>query len=304
MKIFAPKYYQNFKCVAGDCTHSCCIGWQIEVDRTTLEKYARLHGDYAQKIKESLTKRNPHFKLSKGKRCPHLDENGLCNIISSYGEDYLCDICREHPRFYNRTTKGLEVGLGISCPTACKIVLTSDDYRVFVEVGETDCDEDLPLFNCSKQITDILNKISNRSTPLCERITKIENLYGVSPARLSDERWKKYIGMLEILTAQHKELFFNYTNNFKIEKGVENIAERALAYFIFRHLPNANSQHEFGKTLGFCLFCTMLLLSLINSTNAKTLDEIVNLAVIVSEEIEYSLDNQDLIRSAFEILNF
>lgn len=304
MKIFAPKYYQNFKCVAGDCTHSCCVGWQIEVDQTALEKYALLKGDYAKKINESLTKRNPHFKLTKGKRCPHLDENGLCKIISIYGEYYLCDICREHPRFYNRTTKGLEVGLGISCPTACKIVLTSDDYGIFVEVGESDFDENLPLYDGAEHINDIFSTLADRTTSLSERIAKIENLYSVSPTRLSDERWKKYIGMLEFLTAQHKELFFNYTNDFKIEKGVENIVERALAYFTYRHLPSANNQNEFRKTLGFCLFCTRLLASLINSTNTKTLDEIVNLAVTVSEEIEYSLDNQDIIRSAFEILLF
>ena len=39
MKLFAPKYYGSFKCIADKCEHSCCIGWEIDIDDTTLKKY-------------------------------------------------------------------------------------------------------------------------------------------------------------------------------------------------------------------------------------------------------------------------
>ena len=42
MKLYAPKYYKNFKCIADRCPHSCCIGWEIDIDRTTLTKYESL----------------------------------------------------------------------------------------------------------------------------------------------------------------------------------------------------------------------------------------------------------------------
>ena len=45
MKIFAPSYYKNFKCLADRCTHSCCIGWEIDVDADTLLRYEQLTGD-------------------------------------------------------------------------------------------------------------------------------------------------------------------------------------------------------------------------------------------------------------------
>ena len=35
MKIFAPDYYRDFKCSAGNCKHSCCIGWEIDIDEDT-----------------------------------------------------------------------------------------------------------------------------------------------------------------------------------------------------------------------------------------------------------------------------
>ena len=32
MKRYAPAYYPRFACLADRCRHSCCIGWEIEVD--------------------------------------------------------------------------------------------------------------------------------------------------------------------------------------------------------------------------------------------------------------------------------
>ena len=43
MKLYAPKYYERFKCIADKCSHSCCIGWEIDVDADTLKKYKSLN---------------------------------------------------------------------------------------------------------------------------------------------------------------------------------------------------------------------------------------------------------------------
>ena len=42
MKLYAPSYYKKFKCIADKCEHSCCIGWEIDIDEETLEKYEKL----------------------------------------------------------------------------------------------------------------------------------------------------------------------------------------------------------------------------------------------------------------------
>jgi lysine-N-methylase len=36
MKLRAPKYYLDFACIADRCKHSCCIGWEIDVDADTM----------------------------------------------------------------------------------------------------------------------------------------------------------------------------------------------------------------------------------------------------------------------------
>ena len=50
MKLFAPKYYEDFSCIADKCRHSCCIGWEIDIDPETLAKYSALTADYAAAI--------------------------------------------------------------------------------------------------------------------------------------------------------------------------------------------------------------------------------------------------------------
>ena len=45
MKLIAPDYYAHFACIAGACHHSCCIGWEIDIDSDTLHYYQQLDGD-------------------------------------------------------------------------------------------------------------------------------------------------------------------------------------------------------------------------------------------------------------------
>ena len=147
MKLFAPKYYKAFRCIADKCSHSCCIGWEIDVDIDTLARYEGLGEGYGDVIKKSIDREDtPHFRLGENERCPHLDECGLCRIISELGEEYLCDICREHPRFYNYT-KVAEVGVGMSCPEAARLILSSPDFAGMEEVGEVDAKPDDVLFD-------------------------------------------------------------------------------------------------------------------------------------------------------------
>ena len=101
MKLYAPAYYQKFKCIADKCTHSCCVGWEIDIDKDTMLTYQHMENPYGDVIRKSIdtTGESPCFRLGEGERCPHLDDCGLCNIITHVGEAYLCHICREHPRF-------------------------------------------------------------------------------------------------------------------------------------------------------------------------------------------------------------
>ena len=39
MKVLKPDYYDKFQCIANECTDSCCIGWDIDIDKISFRKY-------------------------------------------------------------------------------------------------------------------------------------------------------------------------------------------------------------------------------------------------------------------------
>ena len=38
--IIIPSYAEDFVCIGGRCEDSCCIGWDIDVDKKTYKKYS------------------------------------------------------------------------------------------------------------------------------------------------------------------------------------------------------------------------------------------------------------------------
>ena len=40
MKTVVPSYYKDFRCIAGDCRHTCCVGWEVDVDENSAVRFA------------------------------------------------------------------------------------------------------------------------------------------------------------------------------------------------------------------------------------------------------------------------
>ena len=288
MKLYAPRYYKNFRCIADRCAHSCCIGWEIDVDAAALERYEGLTDGYGAIVRESIsTEGTPHFRLCEGDRCPHLDGKGLCRIITDLGEDYLCDICKNHPRFYNYTDVA-EVGVGMSCEAAARLILSSPDYALFDEAGEVEADADGVEFDGRAERSDVYALLQDGTREYTERLDGIYRRYAIDKG--DDGRWLCILDSMEYLEPSHRSLFMKYSSRNR-PKGMDIYLERALAYFIYRHCSEAFDREDFIARLSFCLFCERLLASLMLSKGGNTLDAASELARIISEEIEYSDDN-------------
>ena len=37
MILRVPDYFDEFECIAGRCRHSCCAGWEVEIDEKTFD---------------------------------------------------------------------------------------------------------------------------------------------------------------------------------------------------------------------------------------------------------------------------
>lgn len=299
MKLYAPEYYKKFKCIADRCKHSCCIGWEIDIDSDALEKYAAVQHGYGKQIADSISLSDtPHFNLCQNEKCPHLNNKGLCNIILNLGEEYLCDICREHPRFYNNTVRGIEVGLGLSCEEACRIVL-SDDYNSFFVLKNIDQKPIKHDFDTVKARNEIYKILSDRSFAYQKRLQHILLSHSIDLTETTQDEWTETIDSLEYLDNSHKELFLNFSPNAVAPQEIELLCERFLAYLIYRHCSPASDENEYRAALFFSLFCEKLLVSAVESSNDHSFQNVVNISRIISEEIEYSEDNTETIKSVY-----
>lgn len=194
MLLRVPAFYHQFQCIADKCTDTCCVGWEIDIDEKSLEKYRQLPQNGSDESRRAFGKKllenieDGHFKLLPGDRCPFLKENGLCDMIchlgckgtdlDENGESILCDICREHPRFVEVYGDIMEKGLGLCCEEAARLLLTSN----LLPLTESEIDDEpdeMPdgveeardaIFEEREAIFGILN---NKSIPLNERLIEI-----------------------------------------------------------------------------------------------------------------------------------
>lgn len=149
MKTLVPVYYKDFKCIAEKCKHTCCKGWEIGIDSESLPRFLS-DGYISSKVNMGDT---PTIKLDENEKCPFLKDDGLCEMIDNYGEDFLCQICKDHPRFKNYWTGITEIGLGLVCEEAARIILYSDK-KFNLEVKEDDFN-DLKLPEDEKFLWDL-----------------------------------------------------------------------------------------------------------------------------------------------------
>ena len=135
-KIFAPDYYPAFHCIADKCRHTCCAGWEIDIDEDSLKKYQSMEDELGAFLRGHIDlKPVPHFRLAKGERCPLLRSDLLCELILQKGDSALCQICRDHPRFRNYWSDRVEIGLGLACEEAARVILSSNHPLRLIEIG-------------------------------------------------------------------------------------------------------------------------------------------------------------------------
>lgn len=144
MKYHKPSFFDQFKCIGSACTDTCCAGWEIEVDETTAQGYLTEKGAFGDRLRREIgSEPGEYFFKLKNNRCPFLNKENLCDIFINLGEDRLCDICREHPRFYNWFGDYTEVGLGLCCEEAERLLFSDSKQLTFVEEVTQDEDSDL-----------------------------------------------------------------------------------------------------------------------------------------------------------------
>ncbi len=337
MKLIYPEYMDKFKCSASACRDNCCIGWEIDIDESTLDSYRSLTlGDGTPIIELTEGECPRHFKLCEGGRCAFLDENNLCKIISCHGEECVPEICREHPRYYSAFPDLTEAGLGLCCEEACRLILTAPlpiRFKV-CDDGEDrraeDADEILTL--CRKYREDLFDMIFDEEIPLGVAVKQmLDASYGIEDVCLgikkgarphvtelakdvSDSEIKdtldRLLGILEGLEALDEEWPEKIKRARKalqddpdcLEKLIrgerDGYLRRLLFYFIHRYLLEGALDLTIAARVRLAVYSSLTVLLLFCLEENESLEALCLAAKSFSKNVEYSTDNIDALIDA------
>lgn len=141
-----PDYYKEFGCIADKCEDTCCAGWQIVIDKESLQKYKKIRGDFRKRMLKSVNWFSGTFRQDKDKRCAFLNENNLCDLYLACGEEGFCKTCREYPRHTEEFEGVREITLSLSCPEVARIVMNRKEPVQFISY-EKDGEEEFDDFD-------------------------------------------------------------------------------------------------------------------------------------------------------------
>jgi len=296
---YTPDYYKDFHCIAKSCRHNCCIGWEIDIDEESAEHYAKVTGDMGKRLKASIDwEEVPHFRLGKGERCPFLNPDNLCDLILSLGEDSLCSICREHPRFRNELPERVEIGLGLCCEEAARLILGRREPMMLIVEGKREEPDEILMLR-----DEVLSILQDRRLTLTERIEAMLSLCGCHMPHFDSLLWRDRLISLERMDESwtaHLALLTEGTEllSSPIIRPQEEY-EQILVYLIYRHFANAWNDEEIAVRAYFAVF-GFWLIGVLGRAVARRVgrfdfDDQVELCRLFSAEIEYSDENRDAV---------
>lgn len=249
MILRIPDYFDKFHCIADRCHHSCCAGWEVEIDEKTFEYYKTVPGAFGERLKQNMSEGDEDSFILVNNRCPFLNERNLCDIYTELGEDTLCETCTDYPRVTFTYGNIMERCLGLSCEEACRLIFAEDrPFRIIereipdmdipdVELAPEEDDDDTFQEMESGQKEDweyirqardyALSLLQDRKIPLGERLEKYLVFAGSVQECLNwEEAWK-----IETVIAEMKEqeILPHSEPDFKLDQ-LEAMRERAEFY--------------------------------------------------------------------------
>ncbi len=301
MKEYVLSYYSKFKCIAGACKHTCCAGWEMNIDKQSLENYLADRSSFSSVLKSGINVKKSRFKADKSGRCAFLNDKGLCDIIINLGEECLCQVCRDHPRFRAFFSDRVETGLGFSCEEACKIILSFKDKIEPVLISD-DGDETALDFT-EQNVVDFRKKaldiIQDRSLLIDDRIS---SLLKECKAEILDKDILKAIKRFLSFERVDKTFTKRLKNLKKVSINLHTgedyalYAEQFLANALYRHLYDAEDTMWVRARTIACVISWWIVKNIIESEtgeNEPNFELIVDIIRDFSTEVEYSQDNLD-----------
>lgn len=303
MKMIFPNYYSDFACIADQCRHSCCIGWEIDIDPESLARFQSISGELGKRLRKNICieAEEAHFRLDAQERCPFLNKKGLCELILQLGEDSQCQICADHPRFRNFFSDREEIGLGLCCEATARLILSQKRPTVLIERSDgcqsPPCSEDEAFLLQLR--SNVISIMQDRHFPFAERIDFMLRHLDLPMLRFDLSAWSSFLQTLEQLDPGWSTLLRSICDRpdapLPCLPQLETAFEQLIVYLLYRHLPAALEDEDIAGRIAFSVLIVQLVNALcavsMEKDKAVTVESMAEIARMVSSEIEYSDEN-------------
>lgn len=300
MKEYVLNYYPEFKCVAGDCKHTCCAGWEMNIDAHTLAVYNADKTAFGERLRSGVNFKKSQFRADKNGRCAFLNGDGLCDIIKNLGKNSLCQVCRDHPRFRSFFDDRTEMGLGFCCEEATRIILSFKDKIAPVLVFDDKKEQELDF--CKATILEfrqkVLGIVQDREKDINDRVSAVLSLCNVNFDKANHKSIIKTFLSLERLDKGWTARLKGINNEHFVKEVVLNLssyAEQFLANSIYRHLHCADDVIYARAIVVACVLSWWVIENIYFKEKSREEDFALLIDVVraFSAEVEYSQKNLD-----------
>lgn len=143
ISVLEPVFYSEFRCTGGECREHCCKGWNIVLDKPTVNHYLNSSDAEIRAIaKTNIIKTKKSYadwgkiSFSQKDHCAFMDEARLCSIHKKLGAAALSPTCANYPRMQKATRYEIKQTLTLSCPEAAKKLLLNSNAMLLREKKE------------------------------------------------------------------------------------------------------------------------------------------------------------------------
>lgn len=342
MKLRVPNYYKKFECIADKCNDCCCIGWEIDIDTKTSKIYNNISGEFGKKLKSNIKfDKTNSFILDEHERCPFLNNKNLCDIFLNLGEQNLCTICKEHPRYYEWFDGIKEGGIGLCCEEAARIILSNQDsfdtYEIEIPYEKSDNYNPKLYTYLLTARSKIISHLENKLIPFNVRINNTLNyawqlqnnidIYNLEPLNIIntsispsssikpileffltlepfDKNWISYLQNCINLYDKYSIKLNDFENE---NPDIFNYLQNISVYFIWRYFLKGVFDNDIISKVKLMVISITIIKTLYFckwlETGVLTLNDCINISKNYSKEIEYSEDNLYAIEDACYELN-
>lgn len=327
MKINTFAYVENFSCIGGACEDSCCIGWDVDIDKKTYESYKGLSDSEIHPIVQINLYKNEwchdakidyaKVKLRKNKWCPFLTSDKWCLIQKKLGESYLSNVCKNFPRIYNQLNGKSHLTLTLSCPVAARRLLTHRDPFKKIQMTTPEKPNIITFRHDDQQAKGLFAKVEKTNRDLLQVIEEakdIETLFNqmnvylrtVSEAHVKKRAFRKseilelgerYMSVLRgdrKLKDTRLELYLSKDPKyvFKEEQDVFEVLKKYFYNDAFQNLfPYTEASTFDGSYIWFVIRASMLYYGLFNYVLGPfSIDDVALFVSAFSKGIEHHHD--------------